>query len=74
MIRCAAAPGSRSHPHQALKPVKSRPGSTHWINKVTVVKDVVTVVPTLLLSAVAVLGMAVLIGLSVWELPIRFAD
>jgi|SwirhirootsSR3_FD_contig_31_16780101_length_322_multi_2_in_0_out_0_1 hypothetical protein len=40
----------------------------------TLVKDVVTVVPTLVLSAVAVLGMAVLIGLSAWELPIRLDD
>ncbi len=40
----------------------------------TLVKDAVTVVPTLLLSAVAVLGMAVLIGLSAWDLPVRFDD
>jgi hypothetical protein len=35
------------------------------------VKDVLTVVPTLLLSVVAVLGMAILIGLSAWQLPVR---
>ncbi len=35
----------------------------------TLVKDVVTFVPTVLLTAVAVLGMALLMGLSVWELP-----
>ncbi|MET0964918.1 MAG: hypothetical protein ABWZ02_00890 [Nakamurella sp.] len=35
------------------------------------VKDVVTVVPAVLLSAVAVLGLAVLIGLSSWDLPVR---
>ena len=35
------------------------------------VKDVATVVPAVLLSAVAVLGMAVLIGLSSWDLPVR---
>lgn len=40
----------------------------------TLVKDVVTVGPTLLLSAVAVLGMALLIGLSVWDLPIGLDD
>jgi len=37
----------------------------------TFVKDVVTVVPAVLLSAVAVLGLAVLIGLSSWDLPVR---
>jgi len=37
----------------------------------TIVKDVVTVVPAVLLSAVAVLGLAVLIGLSSWDLPVR---
>ena len=37
----------------------------------TLVKDVVTVVPAVLLSAVAVLGLAVLIGLSSWDLPVR---
>jgi hypothetical protein len=31
------------------------------------IKDVVTVVPTVLLSVFAVLGMAVLIGLSSWD-------
>ncbi len=36
----------------------------------TLVKDVVTVVPAVLLSAVAVLGLAVLIGLSSWDLPV----
>ena len=36
----------------------------------TLVKDVVTVVPTVLLTAVAVLGLALLMGLSIWELPI----
>lgn len=40
----------------------------------TLVKDVVTVVPTLVLSAVAVLGIAVLIGLSSWDLPIGYDD
>ena len=37
----------------------------------TQVKDVLTVVPTLLLSVVALLGMALLIGMSAWELPVR---
>jgi hypothetical protein len=50
-------------------------GPHHHIGFVmTLVKSVATVVPTVLLSAVAVLGMAVLIGLSAWELPIRFDD
>jgi len=40
----------------------------------TLLKDVATVVPTVLLSAVAVLGMVLLIGLSSWDLPIRIAD
>jgi hypothetical protein len=40
----------------------------------TLVKDVVTVVPTVLLTAVAVLGMALLMGLSIWELPIGPMD
>jgi hypothetical protein len=38
------------------------------------IKDVVTVVPTVLLSVFAVLGPAVLIGLSSWDLPIRLDD
>ena len=37
----------------------------------TLVKDLATVVPAVLLSAAAVLGMAVLIGLSSWDLPVR---
>jgi hypothetical protein len=54
---------------------ETTPGFTHHDGyTMTLVKDVLTVVPTLLLSAVAVLGMALLIGLSVWELPIRFDD
>ena len=40
----------------------------------TLVKDVVTVVPTVLLTAVAVLGLALLMGLSIWELPISPTD
>lgn len=43
----------------------------YWKKKMTSVKDVVTVVPALVLSAVAVLGIAVLIGLSAWDLPIN---
>jgi hypothetical protein len=58
----------------------SRPG---WVlsgdylhdgNKMVLIKDVVTVIPTVLLSVFAVLGMAVLIGLSSWDLPIRLED
>ena len=55
-----------------------QPGMTlgvipHWID-MTFARDVLTVVPTLVLSAVAVLGIAVLIGLSAWDLPIGFDD
>lgn len=37
----------------------------------TLIKDVATTVPALVLTVVAMLGMAVLIGLSAWELPVR---
>jgi hypothetical protein len=40
----------------------------------TLVKDVAAAVPALVLTVVAVLGMAVLIGLSAWELPLRVDD
>jgi len=44
------------------------------MKKMTLVKDAAAVVPTLVVSVVAVLGMAVLIALSSWDLPIRFDD
>ena len=40
----------------------------------TLVKDVAATVPALLVTMVAVLGLAVLVGLSAWDLPIRAND
>ena len=37
----------------------------------TLVKDVAAVVPAIVLTVVAVLGVAVLIGLSAWDLPVE---
>jgi hypothetical protein len=36
----------------------------------TQIKDMAAVVPALLVTVVAVIGLAVLIGLSAWELPV----
>lgn len=71
----APSRGFRELGHQQSLPAgkgRSAP-PPHWI-AMTLVKDVVTVVPTLVLSAVAVLGIAVLIGLSSWDLPIGYDD
>lgn len=73
-IRCAAARFPLTSPGQPFRTTKWRSASPQDGYSMNLAKDVITVVPTLLLSAVAVLGMAVLMGLSVWDLPIRPVD
>ncbi len=74
-IRCAAARISTIAPGQLFPTRKLRSDSSIMTGyKMSWVRGAATVVPNLLRSAVAVLGMALLIVLSVRDLPISYDD